>query len=43
MDKINPTSENSGNTEGPYNIVNNIHNKNTTQRTKKKASSARKE
>jgi hypothetical protein len=35
MDKINPTSENSGN------IVNNIHNKNTTQRTKKEASSAR--
>jgi hypothetical protein len=41
MDKTNPTSENSGLTEGTYNIVNKIHNKNTTQRTKKEASSSR--
>ena len=41
MDNINPTSENSELTEGTYNIVNNIHNKKTTQRTKNEAPSAR--
>jgi hypothetical protein len=41
MDKTNPTSENSGLTEGTHNIVDNIHNKNTTQRTKKEAPSSR--
>ena len=34
MDNTNPTSVNSGLTEGTYNIMDNIHNKNTTQRTK---------
>jgi hypothetical protein len=41
MDNTNPTSVNSGLTEGTYNIMDNIHNKNTTQRTKKKVPSAR--
>ena len=41
MDNTNPTYENSGLTEGTYNIVDNIHNKITTQRTKKELPSAR--
>ena len=41
MDNTNPTSENSGITEGTYDVVDNIHSKNTTKRTKKEASSAR--
>jgi hypothetical protein len=40
MDSTNPTSENSGLTEGTYNIVNNIHNKNTIQRTKNETPSS---
>jgi hypothetical protein len=31
MYNTNPTSENSGLTEGTYNIVDNVHNKNTTE------------
>ena len=41
MYNTNPTSENSGLTEGTYNIVDNVHNKNTTQRTKKEAPNSR--
>jgi hypothetical protein len=40
MYNTNPTSENIGLTEGTYNIVDNVHNKNTTQRTKKEASNS---
>ena len=41
MDNTNPTSENSDLTEGAYNIMDKIHNKNTTQRTRKEAQSLR--
>jgi hypothetical protein len=41
MHSTNPTSENSGLIEGTYNIVDNIHNKNITQRTKKETPSSR--
>ena len=43
MDNTNPISENRGLIEGTSNIVDNVHNKNTTQRTEKEAPSARKD